>query len=358
MSDTNTTTETTIVSEPVPQSAPAPEPVPAPAPEPAPETAPAPEPVPVPAHETAPETAPAPEPEPVPEPAPETAPALAPEPAPEPEPVPEPAPAYSGFVDAIVYLFTMDSGYTPSILTFTRRSNPKIPIVIIGNTGYHVYAMQHTCEFVDIATLTPDLSYSYTHVSPNSPEYEKARFDRWLILNTYLEQSPYKKIMYCDYDNGLFVDVNEITALYENPSCIYVGTKSACVPNILFMTKTVSDAIVSYIRAFYGRSPADVHTFVATLQSNATPLHYSDIWTLRDVIANLDGGSPQFAIDPVSSLNVYRIDKATAPFVVDADYWLIRDSIMMHNGFAYCDNKVICNLYFKGDEKHYPFGEN
>jgi len=346
MSDTNTTTEATIVSEPAPQPAPVPEP----APEPAPETAPEPTPEPAPAPEPAPETAP--EPTPVPETAPEPA------PTPEPAPVPELPPAYSGFVDAIVYLFTMDSGYTPSILTYTRRSNPRIPIVIIGNTGYHVYAMQHTCEFVDIATLTPDLSYSYTHVSPNSPEYEKARFDRWLILNAYLEQSPYKKIMYCDYDNGLFVDVNQITALYENPSCIYVGTKSACVPNILFMTKTVSDAIVSYIRAFYGRSSTDVQAFVATLQSNANPLHYSDIWTLRDVIANLDGGSPQFVIDAVSPLSVYCIDKANPPFVVDADYWSIRDSIMMHDGVAYCNNKVICNLYFKGDEKHYPFGEN
>lgn len=273
-------------------------------------------------------------------------------------PEPEQAPIYSGYVDAIVYVFTMDTVYTSCILTYTRRSNPTIPIVIIGNPNYQIYATQYNCEFVDISTLTPDLSYGYTHVSPNSIEYEKARFDRWLILNAYLEQSPYKKIVYCDYDNGLFVDVNQITGLYTEPSCVYVETNATCVPNILFMTKEVSDAIVAYIRAFYAQPSADVEAFVAALQPNANPLHYSDIWTLRDVIANLEGASPKFAMNPVPTVNVNCIDKATVPFVVDADYWSIRDSIMMHDGFAYYNNQIICNLYMQGAEKRNPFGEN
>jgi hypothetical protein len=277
--------------------------------------------------------------------------------APEPEPIPEPP--YAGYVDAIVYLFDRETYHTPSILTYTRRTNPKIPIVILGTPSHQQYVSRFNCELVDLSSLTVDLSYNYTHISPNEEAYEKGRFDRWLLLNAYMKTSPYEKILYSDYDNALFVDVNQLTALHESPSCLFVGNDYVSVPNILFMTKTVVNTIETYIRSFYSRPSEAVEAFVTTLQADMSgTLHYSDIWMLRDVFANLANTTPRFPINCELLPNIYKIDKATAPVVIDTNYWEISSKLQVSNGVAYLDGVLVGNLYFEGDSKRYPYGEN
>jgi hypothetical protein len=269
-------------------------------------------------------------------------------------------PPYSGYVDAIVYMLNRETRYTSNILTYTRRTNPKIPIILIGPPRLQQYTnTDFSCEFVDISTLQTDLSYNYTHISPNDEAYEKGRFDRWLLLNTYLQSSPFSKIVYSDFDNAFFADVNNIAALFPTPSCLFVGNDHVSVPNMLLMTKAVASTIENYIRSFYARSASDVLSFVSSLQANlAEPLHYSDIWMLRDVFANVTKSNPKFSIECSEIPNVYRIDKATAPFLVDVDYWKIRSNMNVSSGVIYVNNTLVCNLYFQGDEKHYPYGEN
>jgi hypothetical protein len=197
-----------------------------------------------------------------------------------PEIVPEPP--YSGYVDAIVYLFDRETFHTSNILTFTRRTNPKIPIVILGNESHTQYVSMFNCELVLLSSLTADLSYNYMHLSPNEEAYEKGRFDRWLLLNAYMKTSPYSKIFYSDYDNALFTDVNQFAALAPNPTCLFVGNQYVSVPNVLLMTKEVVNTIETYIRAFYGRAPEVILADVAALQEDKLDtIHYSDIWMLR-----------------------------------------------------------------------------
>lgn len=280
-----------------------------------------------------------------------------PEPA-VPEPIPEPP--YSGYVDAIVYMFDRESRYTSNILTYTRSSNPKIPIVVIGPSHFQRYsAPDFSCTFVDISTLRVDLSYNYIHISPNDEAYEKSRFDRWLLLNAYIQSSPYTRVMYSDFDNAFFTDVNNIAALKPTPTCLFVGNDYVSVPNMLLMTKTVVNTIETYIRSFYGRSAEDVSAFVSSLQANmCETLHYSDIWMLRDVLANVSKTNAKFTISCEEVAGIYKIEKATAPFLVDVNFWEVRDNIQVQNGKVYVNGIQVGNLYYQGDEKRYPYGEN
>lgn len=275
------------------------------------------------------------------------------------EPVPTPEPPYSGYVDAIVYLFDRETYHTSNILTYTRRTNPKIPIVLLGHEGHREYVSRFNCELVLLSTLTPDLSYNYVHLSPNDPDYEKDRFDRWIVLNTYLKTSPYNTIFYSDYDNALFTDVNAFAALAPNPTCLFVGNQYVSVPNVLLMTKTVVNTIETYIRTFYGRSTELILADVAALQEDRLDtIHYSDIWMLRDVFANLAKASPYFVIDCEQLAGVSVIDKAAAPFVVDTNYWAVASTLQVSNGVVYLNGVLVGNLYFEGDAKRYPYGEN
>ena len=79
---------------------------------------------------------------------------------------------------------------------------------------------------------------------------------------------------------------------------------------------------------------------------------------LRDVFANLMKSNPKFSIECNEMPDVFRIDKATAPFLIDVDYWKIQSTMNVSNGIFFVNNTLVCNLYFKGDEKHYPYGEN
>lgn len=86
--------------------------------------------------------------------------------APEPEPIPEPP--YTGYVDAIVYLFDRETYHTPSILTYTRRTNPKIPIVILGTASHH-RAPRH-----------PDSSHPFETRGYWERQIQPSRFARWI----------------------------------------------------------------------------------------------------------------------------------------------------------------------------------
>jgi hypothetical protein len=267
---------------------------------------------------------------------------------------------YSGYVDAIVYLFYEESSFASELFVHTRNANPKIPMVFIGKSNLAHYAQTFDMSFVDMDSLSVDLSYNYTHFSPNDPAYEKRRFDRWLLLDAYMKTSTYTKILYSDYDNTLFAEVNKLTSLFTTPDIVYVGNNNVCVPNILFMTNTVTDAIASYIRAFYGRETEAIQATIASLPCTDADgiTHYSDIWMLRDVFANLARSNPVFVIDCPQLSNVYQIDKTTTPFLIDANYWKVRHLVFMMNGAAHIQGQLVYNMYFNGDDKKYPYGEN
>lgn len=258
-------------------------------------------------------------------------------------------------VDALIYVHQGDSSYLPNSFAVTRKYNPHLRIILIGDATNKRYADPYGIEFYNLEEIPH--KFNYYHISVNTVPYEEICFSRWLLLDHVIKMLGLQFIVYSDSDNVFFYDVNVLISpqVYPNPNLLYLGNSEICVPNFFYAKAYVFTAIAEYVTQFYRRSPEEVMASVVKVgHHEGTHLHYSDMWLVRDVIRNLQGQEPIFKITVDEIYQVYEVehdDTGRIPFVINSNFYNICYRVRSVDRKPFLDKRPLFNLHFNAHTK-------
>jgi hypothetical protein len=259
-------------------------------------------------------------------------------------------------VDALVYVHLGDSSYLSNSFAVTRKYNPKLRIILIGDMTNKKYAEQYGIEFYDLEQIPH--KFNYYHISVNTVPYEEICFARWLLLDHVIKMLGLQFVVYSDSDNVFFYEINTLLGYYTNPSLLYLGNEEICVPNFFYAKSMVFTAIADYVTKFYRRQPEEVMASVVKVGHHEGPhLHYSDMWLVRDVIRNLQGQEPIFKIDVPLIDRVHEVEHDTdnrLPFVINSNFYRIFYRVRSEQSGdrkPFLDKRPLFNIHFNAHTK-------
>jgi hypothetical protein len=121
--------------------------------------------------------------------------------------VTNPESSYPGL--PIVFIHYSNSDYLKYILPQARLYNPTSPIYLIGdesNRGYETIEHHMASDYFETAH---DFSKIYRHFHTSNYQFELFNFQRWLILNEFVQARGLTQCLYLDTDTLLYTNVSE-----------------------------------------------------------------------------------------------------------------------------------------------------
>lgn len=254
-------------------------------------------------------------------------------------------------VDALIYVHQGDCPYLSNSFAVTRKYNPNLRIILIGDMKNKKYADPYGIEFYDLEQIPHQ--FNYHHISVNTVPYEEICFARWLLIDHVIRMLGLRFVVYSDSDNVFFDDVNTLLSYYADPNLLYLGNEEICVPNFFYAKAPVFRAIAKYIIEFYRRPPEEVLASVVKVgHHEGQHLHYSDMWLVRDVIRNLQGQDPIFKIDVPLVDWIYEVEHdPRLPFIINSNFYRICYRVRSIDRKPYLDKCPLFNLHFNAHTK-------
>lgn len=111
----------------------------------------------------------------------------------------------------VIMIHTGYSPYLPYTLAQAKATNPRSPIVLLGdrdNAFLNFVQHEQVSDYFEEAEAF-DQVYCKQHQSPNSYEYELLCFQRWFVLKAFMEAHQIPVCLHIDSDVMLYGDATE-----------------------------------------------------------------------------------------------------------------------------------------------------
>ena len=109
----------------------------------------------------------------------------------------------------IVFIHRSNSAYLKYILSQAQASNPRSPVILIGDRSNDCYDFVVHREIDDFFQGAAEFEKVYTHFSTQPPSFELICFQRWFILRDFLLANKISRCLYLDSDMMLYTDVTQ-----------------------------------------------------------------------------------------------------------------------------------------------------
>jgi len=135
----------------------------------------------------------------------------------------------------VVFIHRGASRYLAGSVTQARQSNPGAEILVLGdrfNAGLRLARHFDAADFGDSAARFRDV---YRHRSTHTIEYELFCFERWFLLQSFLETQSLDACLYLDSDVLLYSDATvqarrftdfDLTPSRESPHCMFINRRA------------------------------------------------------------------------------------------------------------------------------------
>jgi len=149
----------------------------------------------------------------------------------------------------IIFIHRGNSDYLRYSLGQARRSNPDTPIYLLGNESNDRYAEVTHLPYRQFYERAAELDQTFSHFSTNGLDYERFNFQRWLILDEFLQAYGYGQCLYLDSDVLLFTDVTlDRLRFVDYELAIAHDTGSVCFVNRRETLHELGDFILKIYR--------------------------------------------------------------------------------------------------------------
>ena len=238
----------------------------------------------------------------------------------------------------IIYIHRGFSHYLDPIFAITKHYNKDTRIILIGDNDNDAVAKKYSIEHYLISDYNEEIPYH--HVSVNTFSYEKFCFNRWFVLNKFINKQQIDHFVYSDSDNMILYDINSIK--YDNA---YIGNSSVVVPNIFFCNSDLLNKICNYYTELFNVE-YDIYfkrvvntAFMHYHENNKNKPHFSDMMFLRMAIYELDL--------PFERLN----EKPVGEYCFNSNINNIQTEIRDNKVYIKDTNTFLMNLHFAGSAK-------
>lgn len=230
-------------------------------------------------------------------------------------------------------------------------------VVLISDHRYYA-----DTEYIDLKSCwggCDDFQKSYTHLSTDSYDYGLFCFQRWLVLQNYMQQAGVPLVFYIDSDVMLYVNVNEEWPKYQQ---FDLTLAHRAAPVCSFFTKTGLDRFVTFfVATFRNQNGYDFekiasHYHIRTkhgLGGGITDMAYFDFFHYHAHV----GGGPGKVGEMMTIIDDATYDHCInlpgAYFEMDQG----RKKIVMRDGMPYCFSTKLQRLvkfhalHFQGKNK-------
>ena len=107
----------------------------------------------------------------------------------------------------IVFIHRSNSAYLKYCLSQAQATNPKCPVILLGDRSNDCYDFVVHREIDDFFQGAAEFEKIYTHFSTHPPSFELICFQRWFILRDFLLANKIGRCLYLDSDTMLYTDV-------------------------------------------------------------------------------------------------------------------------------------------------------
>ena len=151
----------------------------------------------------------------------------------------------------IIFIHRNDSDYLAYTLAQAQASNPESPVVMIGDSSNRYAGVDHYL-IADYCDSADQFGQIYRHLSTNLASYECFCFQRWFILQEFIQSQGLEACLYLDSDVMLYANATQEhqrlqtfdLALTEDvPSCVYINRPSAIVQFCDLITELYTNPI-------------------------------------------------------------------------------------------------------------------
>jgi hypothetical protein len=167
----------------------------------------------------------------------------------------------------IIFLHFSNSDYLKYSLKQAKQSNPKSAIYLIGDETNDCYDFIEHHFFSDYFHGAYAFSKIYRHFNSTDYEYELFNFQRWFILQEFLEINKMEKCLYLDSDTMLYADATEeqkkfaqfdLTLSYKTSGCTFFLNRIQALADFC---QFLTDIYTKKERHYYDRMLAQYATF-------------------------------------------------------------------------------------------------
>lgn len=140
-----------------------------------------------------------------------------------------------GMAVPIIFIHRHDSNYLAYTLAQAKVANPEAAVVMIGDRSNRYAGIEHFL-IADYCNSADRFGQVYQHLSTNLASYECFCFQRWFILQDFMQRQELEACLYLDSDVMLYTNATQEhqrlqafdLALTEDvPSCVYINRSSA-----------------------------------------------------------------------------------------------------------------------------------
>ena len=110
----------------------------------------------------------------------------------------------------IVFIHKGYSDYLEYSLRQAKHTNPDTEIILLGDEANNKFPFVTHVNIKDYFKSASEFAKVYKHYSTNPYNYELFCFQRWMILEEYLQDTKYSEVFVCDSDILFYANVTKV----------------------------------------------------------------------------------------------------------------------------------------------------
>jgi hypothetical protein len=135
----------------------------------------------------------------------------------------------------IVFIHRGASRYLAGSITQARQSNPDAQIFVLGDQHNAGFRLARHINAADFDGAAARFRAVYHHRSTHEVDYELFCFERWFLLQSFLQAQALDACLYLDSDVLLYSDATaqarrfadfDLTPSHESPHCMFINRKA------------------------------------------------------------------------------------------------------------------------------------
>lgn len=236
--------------------------------------------------------------------------------------------------------------------------------VISDDVCAHLQNELNIC-FIPLKSFSQNVPpYNYLHFSINEEKYEKFCIDRWIILNTFMQEYNLDRIIY--FDSDVFVISPKILDIFYDTSCdIVCDGDLVTMPCVISWKKNILNSFVEYIYDLYALPYDKCVNCLQNISDRVfqNTLHISDMFLIGDFLD--DWSRVRMAINDDQTINTLNYKQKRIRFgekMIDTNIYLnknydfLEKYIVYDNDEYYVSNNLIMYIHFQGiNKRHYNY---